>query len=87
MSVPMSADTGYAGRVEQILKRLPALSSPQATARRLGIPPAQVDRLINAGSIPAISLGESRFVPARWLARTLAEAYELLPSQLESLTR
>ena len=63
---------GQSNIVEQILKRLPALpalSSPQATARRLGIPPAQIDRMIRAGAIQAIALGQSRFVPARWLAR------------------
>ena len=60
--------------MQKLIQSLPALSRPRSAARRLGVAPAEFNKLLDAGHVPCVHIGPSRFVGRRWLAETLAKA-------------
>jgi excisionase family DNA binding protein len=66
--------------MEKLLRSLAPLTLPDAAARKLGVPADEFGTLMQNGSIPAIVIGQRRYVPRRWLAGMLMQADGLQPA-------
>lgn len=84
MPIEMSGETRYSGDV--IVQSIPPLNQPDAAARRLGIAPTTLRRMIKSGDVPSVAIGKSKFVPGFWLRSVLGEALGVSPAKIEFLT-
>lgn len=72
-------------KMKRKIQRLPALSTAEQTARLLGLPLAQVELGIKNRGIPAVKIGDRRYVKAAWIGRVLCEAYTLAGQEAAAL--